>query len=401
MSIDHKVDYTYKFRLMPTKEQESKLAQHFGCVRWTYNHFLDRRVSLYLEAKEKQLVKKHVNYNDDARELTKIKEQFTWLNDVNSQSLQHSLKHLEAGFIRFFKKLGGFPRFKSRRDKQSFRVPQHVKVKDSRLYVVKFREGIKVKLHRPIEGEIRHATISRNRAGQYFVCLGVHRNITKYKKTEKVVGIDLGIKALATCSDGTVFPNIKAYRNSEARRRILAKRLTRCKDKTSKGRERARRALAKFDLHIANIRNDHLHKISHQIVSENQTIVMEDLNVKGMMANRKLAKSIWDCSLYELTRQIAYKAKWYGREFIQIDRWFPSSKTCSRCGYVNEGLTLADREWTCPRCEKVLDRDANASQNIKRQGLNKLNRRNYGDSEQPWCKTPFEGQLVVFEAPTL
>ena len=393
-------DYTYKFRLYPTKEQETKLAKHFGCVRWAYNHFLDRRVKFYLDAKEQDLEKKSLNYNDDARELTIIKKEITWLNEVNSQSLQHALKHLESGFNRFYKKLAKFPRFKNRRAKQSFRVPQHVKVKDNRLHIVKFREGIKVELHREIEGKICNATISRNKAGQYHVCIGVQRHIPKLKPNENQVGVDLGVKTLVTCSNGKAYKNIKPYRNLQERRRIYAKALSRTV-KGSCGREKARRKLAKLDLKIVNIRNDHLHKISNQLVSENQTIVMEDLNVKGMLSNRRLSKAIWDCSLSELTRQIKYKCKWYGRKFLQVSRWFPSSKTCGICGYVNDGLTLKDREWTCPRCEVKHDRDANAAKNILRQGLNQENR-TVGTTEIADClgvRPALSGQLIGSEAP--
>lgn len=367
------IDYTYKFRLYPTQDQEIKLAKHFGCVRWVYNHFLDRRVKFYLEAKEKDFAKKSLNYNDDAKDLTVIKKEYEWLNEVNSQSLQHALKHLESGFNRFYKKLAKFPKFKSRKHKKSFRIPQHVKVENGKLYIVKFREGIKLKLHRPIEGKVCNATITKNNAGQYFVCIGVQRHIKKLPKNKKSVGVDLGVKTLITCSDGKMFPNIKPYRTLEKKRRILAKALSRS-IKGSKSREKARLKLARLDNRIRNIRQDCLHKISHQIISENQTIVMEDLNVSGMMKNRKLSKSIWDCSLYELVRQIKYKCNWYGREFLQVSRWFPSSKTCGNCGYINDTLTLNDREWTCPRCNKLLDRDKNAAENILRQGMNQENR---------------------------
>lgn len=393
-------DYTYKFRLLPTKEQEKRLAQHFGCVRWTYNHFLDRRVKFYLQAKEQDLEKKSLNYNDDAKELTKVKQEFDWLNDVNSQSLQHALKHLDSGFNRFYKKLGKFPRFKKRHAKQSFRVPQHVEIRDGRLHVVKFRDGIKIILHRPVEGEIRNATISKNKAGQYFACVGVQRHIPELPLVKKEVGIDLGIKSLATCSDGKTYPNIKPYRNLERRRRVLAKSLTRTQ-KGSRGREKARLKLARLDNYIHNIRQDHLHKVSHQIVSENQTIILEDLCISGMMKNRRLSKSIGDCSLYELVRQITYKAKWYGRQVIQIDRWFPSSKTCGNCGYINDGLTLNDREWTCPRCSMKHDRDRNAANNILRQGL-LLENKTVGITEIADChgvRPVLNGLLSGSEAP--
>jgi putative transposase len=379
-------NYTYKFRIYPNPEQETKLAKHFGCVRWCYNYFLNKRVQHYTTIKEQNLEKKSLNYNDDAKALTKLKQETEWLNEVNAQSLQHTLKHLDSGFNRFFKKLSKFPKFKSKNNKQSFRIPQHIKVENNKLYIVKFKEGIEVNLHRPIEGEIRNATITKNCAGQYYVNIGVQRKIKKLEPNDKVVGIDLGLKTLATCSDGTIFENIRPYQTLQARRRILAKNLSRT-IKGSKGREKARRKLAKLDNHIRDIRQNYLHKVSHKIVSENQTIIMEDLNVSGMMKNRKLSKSIWDCSLYELVRQIRYKSKWYGREFLQVNRFFSSSKTCSNCGHINDNLTLADREWKCPRCETLHNRDFNASCNIKRQGLNEHNRGNHGDICLPWCKT--------------
>jgi len=166
---------------------------------------------------------------------------------------------------------------------------------------------------------------------------------------------------------------LKPFRKYEKRIRFLNKALSRC-EKGSKGREKARRRLAKVHEKVADIRNDHLHKVSRTLVDENQVIVVEDLNLKGMMANRKLSKSIWDCSLFELVRQIKYKADWYGRQVVQVDRWFPSSKTCSKCHFIKDDLTLSDREWTCYRCKEVHNRDVNAAQNILVQGLNLLNK---------------------------
>ena len=398
--MEQLTDYTYKFRIYPTAEQKVKLAKHFGCVRFCYNHFLDRRVKFYLAAKEQDLAKKSLNYNDDARELTKLKQEIDWLYEVNSQSLQHALKNLDSGFNRFYKKLAKFPRFKKKTAKQSFHIPEHIEIRGNRLHIVKFREGIEINLHRPVEGEIRHANVSRNKAGQYFVCIGVKRHLSAYPTTDKAVGVDLGIKALATCSDGKVFANPRAYRNLEKRRRVLAKALSRSVKGTN-GREKARLKLAKLDNYIHNIRQDHLHKVSHSIVSENQTIVLEDLNISGMMKNRRLSKSIWDCSLYELVRQITYKAKWYGRSVIQVSRWFPSSKTCAECGYINDGLTLADREWECPRCKKKLDRDFNAAKNILRQGLN-IENKSVGITQLASClgvRPVLDGLLIGLEAP--
>ena len=385
-----KKEYTYKFRLFPTEEQKVLLNRHFGSVRYVYNHFLDRRNKHYLSAKEKQLAKKSLNYLDDAKALTELKQQTdtAWLYDCNAQSLQHSLKHLDGAFNRFYKKLGGFPKFKSRRSKQSFRVPQTVEIKEGKLYFTKFMDGIAYDQHREVEGEIQNATITRNPAGQYFACIGVIKDIQSKPKTEKAIGIDLGIKTLAIGSDGTIYQNIKPYRNLEkliAQRTKAFERTKRVKTdeidsngknivKDSKGRIKAREYLAKVYNRASNIRSNHLHQISSKIVNENQVIVMEDLNVSGMMKNRKLSKSIWDCSWSELTRQIIYKADWYGREVIKVDRFYPSSKTCGSCGYINSDLTLEDRDWTCPRCEVKHDRDRNAANNILRQGLNLKNR---------------------------
>lgn len=398
--------YTYKFRLYPSQQQEELLAKHFGCIRWVYNHFLDRRVKHYMTAKEKNLAKKSLNYYDDAAELTKLKKQegTEWLSEVNSQSLQHAIKHLDGAFNRFYKKLGGFPKFKKKNRKNSFRVPQFVKVLDGKLYFPKFKEGIKLDQHRPIEGDIQNATISRTPSGRYYAAIQVERDIKPLVPTGAVVGVDLGIKALATTSDGVEFENLKPFRKYEKRIRVLNKALARC-EKGSKGREKARKRLAKVYEKVADIRNDHLHKVSRRLVDENQVIVLEDLNVKGMMANRKLSKSIWDCSLHELVRQIKYKAEWYGRQVVQIDRWFPSSKTCGKCYFVNDGLTLADREWTCPRCGEVHDRDVNAANNILVQGLNLLNKVSTvgttGIAKCPAVSLPSGKQVAGLETPTL
>lgn len=353
--------YTYKFRIYPNKQQEIKLEKHFGSTRFVYNYFLNQRINAYQEND------KSLNYNDNAKELTKLKKELEWLNEINAQALQQALKHLETAYKNFFKKQTKFPKFKSKKDKQSFKIPQNVKVQNNKLYIGKFKEGIKLRLHRQIEGIIRNATISKNKANQYFVCIYVQKNIEKYLPNENQVGIDLGIKTLVTCSDGIIYPNIRTYRNLEKRRRILAKALSRTK-KGSKGREKAIIKLARLDLKIMNIRNDYLHKISHEIVRNNQVIIMEYLNVTGIIQNRKLSKSIWDCSFYELVRQIQYKCLWYGREFIQVSRWFPSSKMCNNCENINKELTLKDRSWTCPICSTSHDRDINAAINILNQG---------------------------------
>jgi putative transposase len=353
--------YTYKYRLYPNKDQQTRLAVHFGCCRFVYNHFLAQRKDTYLANG------KSPNYYAQAADLTKLKNEKEWLYDTNSQVLQFELKCLQAAYNNFFEKRAKLPKFHSRKDKQSFTVPQFIELKDSKVYFPKFKDGIKVRLHRPLEGEMRHATISKNCAGQYFVAILVERSIKLLKKVKQEVGIDLGICALATTSQGKEYKNIRPYRGLQQRLRALNKNLHR-KKLGSNNRERARKTLAKCHIKIANIRNDHLHKVSHQIIDENQVICLETLNVSGMLRNHCLAKSIADISLSELVRQIEYKSEWHGRTVIKVDRWFPSSKTCSECGFVVEKLPLDIREWTCPRCSAKHHRDKNAAINIYREG---------------------------------
>lgn len=305
--------YTYKFRLMPTKVQEQKLAGHFGACRFVYNYFLAQRKDSYINSG------KSPNYYEQAADLTKLKKEFDWLYDANSQVLQFELKCLEGAYNNFFAKRAKLPKFHSRKQKQSFTIPQFVEVDENKLYFPKFKEGIKVRLHREIEGKIKHASISLNCAGQYFVSILVERNIKQLKKVKKEIGIDLGITALATPSVGKAFKNIRPYKTLEKRLRVLNKDLHR-KKLGSENREKARKKLARLHVKIANIRNDHLHKVSRKIINENQVICLETLNVSGMMKNRCLAKSIADVSLSELVRQIEYKAGWYGRTVIKVDR---------------------------------------------------------------------------------
>ena len=336
------------------------MAKHFGCQRFIYNYFLNKR-------NERYLANESSTYNKDAGDLTHLKNEFEWLREPLSQSLQRTLRNLDTAFNRFFTKKAKFPKFKSRKSKQSFCVPQNTKIENKRLVIPKFPEGIEIRQHREVEGKIVNSTISKKPCGHYYIAIVVEKEIRKLKPNKKVVGIDLGIKDLATCSDGTRFKNIKPYRTLERKLALLQRSHSR-KVKGSKNREKARLKLARLYERIGNIRSNHLHQITHRIVSENQTIILEDLNIRGMMKNRRLAKSIADVSLYEFVRQITYKGEWAGRTILFVDRWYPSSKTCFHCGFVNQNLTLNDREWECPGCGRILDRDFNASQNIEREG---------------------------------
>jgi len=358
------INYTYKFRLYPNKEQKVLLSKHFGCCRFVYNYFLNQRVTAYLNDK------KTLNYYDNAKELTKLKKQEdkAWLKEVNAQSLQKTLNNLDNAYGKFFAHSAKFPKFKNKMAKQSFCVPQYGKVKGNHLYIAKFREGIKIKLHRKIKGKIKHITINHNPSGQYFACVCVEREIKHLPPKTKVVGIDLGIKTLAVQSDGKIYPNIKPYCKFEKQLKKLQQWFSRT-TKGSNHREKLRKRIAKLHQRIKNIRNDHLNKVSLEMVKDNGTIILEDLNVKGMIKNHCLAKSIVDVSWSELIRMIKYKAEWRGHNVVQVSRWFPSSKTCNNCDYIKKDLTLGDRKWTCSRCNAKHDRDINAAKNIKQQGI--------------------------------
>ena len=361
-----RVNYTYKFRLYPTEEQQALLVKHFGCSRFLYNHFLARRKEEYLTTGRSN------NFVRDCKELTELKQTLTWLAEVNSQSLQQSIKNLDAAYGNFFQKRTKFPTFKNKQAKQSFRVPQNVRLKDGKLVIPKFLEGIKCVIHQEVKEEISFCTITKNKAGQYFCSLMVEKDIQPHKKTKTEVGIDLGIKTLIVDSNNQEYANIKPYRTLKQKlkkaQRKFSKRREKTTDKKSKRVEKLRLRLAKVHQKIKNVRTNQLHQTTRKLIDENQVIYMETLAVKNMMKNHKLAGAIADCSWHELTRQLEYKAAWHGREIVKIDRFFPSSKTCHVCHYVKQDLTLKDREWKCPECETLHDRDYNAAKMILKQG---------------------------------
>lgn len=354
---------TYKFRLYPNKEQETFLAQHFGCVRWIYNHFLNERREQY------QQTGKSDSYNKQSATLTQLKkqEETKWLADVNSQTLQTSLKNLDTAFNRFFKGLAQFPKFKSRKSKNSFTVPQFMKLVDNKLYIPKLKTGIKTIVHREVKGNIQHCTISKTPTGKYSVSILSIEEYEPFKPVKKEIGIDLGIKEFLVTSEGEKFKNHKFTKKYERKLKTAQQHLSR-KQKSSSQFEKQRLKVALIHEKITNSRLDTLHKISHKLVEENNVIYLEDLNVKGMIKNRKLSKHIADCSWGTFARQLEYKANWNDRQLIKVDRWYPSSKTCNQCGYINQALNLSVRQWTCPQCSTELDRDINAAKNILAEG---------------------------------
>lgn len=364
MKLIHK---TYKMRLTPNKEQIELMSKHFGSTRFVWNYFLAERKQSFLESK------KSLSYHDNARTLTALKktDEFNWLNDINSQSLQASLKDLDTAYGRFFKKQAMFPRFKKKGFcTDSFRCPQHFKFVEGKLQIPKFKP-IKINIHREIEGKILFITISKTRTDKYFAAITCEVEYEPLPIPDKAIGIDLGIKDVAVCSDGTIFENIKTTKKYAKKLTYRQRQLSK-KKKGSKNRAKQRKKVALVHEKIKNTRTDSIHKFTIQTIKHNGIIVTENLNVKGMIKNHNLAKSIADASWYELTRQLEYKSGWNDRSLVEIDRFFPSSKMCSVCNFINQNLTLKDREWICPNCESVLNRDQNASKNILKQGLKLL-----------------------------
>jgi putative transposase len=351
-------------------------------VRFLYNHFLEQRIQAYTTNQQT------LNYYDNATSIPELKQTYEWLKEVGSQALQYAARALQNAYDNFFRKCKqqvsgkkGFPRFKNKHSKQSFKVLQNIKVENDKVSFPKFKEGIPIILHRPLEGEIEFATISKNKAGQYFISITTSRYIPKHPETENTIGIDLNVKAIV-CSNSTKHNNPLPKTHYKQR----LKQLTKAKNRTqegSKGRGKAWLKLNKLEQHIHDIREDFQHKVSSKIVSENQVIVLETLSVKEMLANtdpeiremerwkeRAYHRKLNDACFSSFIQKLKYKCEWYGRELRQVDKWFPSSQLCSVCGWRNEDLTLDQREWTCWECWTNHDRDVNATVNIHNEGIN-------------------------------
>lgn len=353
----------FKYRIFPQKEQIVLLNKHIGCVRFLYN--------LALETKQMAYAGNRVNLScfDLIKQLPDLKEACPWLKEVNSQSLQQPIRNLDNAFTRFFKGQGNFPNFKKKLSGASFNIPQSVELKGGKLLIPKFKEGIELVLHRPIKGTIRQATISRTPTGKYFVsilCETGAENKPKAKIKEKTaIGIDLGVKTFLVTSDGLSFDNPKYLRNALSKLKYTQRKYSKHKGKRTKHK------LAKLHEKVANQRKDFLHKTSTELIKNHDSFCIEDLNIKGMLSNNKLAQSISDVGWSMFMDMLEYKAEWYGKNILRIGRFDPSSKTCSTCGSINKELTLKKREWTCDNCETVLDRDINAAINIKNFALKK------------------------------
>jgi len=369
-----------KIKLYPSKLQINYLNNLFGSYRFVYNKCLNKKIEVYNLDKSNLGLKElqHYFYQD----LSKQKE-FSWLKDHNTKVMKQSIFCILDSYKRFYINNAGFPKYKSKKDnKQSVHFPlETISIKNNylsnhitfvkQLKNLKFKTSDRYKQYLDKnKAGIRSATLVKTRANTYYLSILVDGDIDKKlsKPINNVIGIDLGIKDFIVTSDNERFENIKSFRNNEKKLIKLQKQLSK-KVNGSKNKNKARIKLAKKYEKIGNIKDNYLHEVSNKLLNENQVIVMEDLNVKGMMKNHNLAKSIQELSLFELKRKLKYKSEWYGRDIIEIDQWYPSSKLCSNCSYKNNKLTLNQRSWKCCKCGTIHDRDLNAAKNIKNEGL--------------------------------
>jgi len=400
----------YKYRIYPTKTQITLIEKHFGSTRFLYNYFLDYRQKEYVKGNKK------VNYNSTQSMLTELKkqEEYKWLNECGSQALQMSLRGLDTAFQRFFKKQGGYPKFHSKRNThQSFTTPQNIKVANNRVYFPKFvKDGIKTKVHRqiPKNSILKQATISRQN-NQYFISILIDDgiDIPKPIKAKNAVGIDMGLSNLLITSDGVKYENKKYTIKSQKKLKKLQKRLSKKQHSRKKGDttpqsnnyKLQKAKVQKLHTKIANQRKDYLHKISNEITNQYDIICLETLYVKGMIKNKNLAKGIADVAWGEFMRQLEYKSSWRGKTVIKINKWFPSSQICAVCGSNTGKKPLHVRKFDCPECKaKNIDRDINASINIRNYGIGQLDNRNTaGTVEIQACGVSSDG-VVVYNTAT-
>ena len=389
------IQKAFKFRLYPDTDQQADLAKQFGHARFVYNRYLDIRKTIFLETSES------INYVACANELTTFKQTdgFEWLQEASAQVLQQSLKDLDAAFNNFFRMVKegtlpkpgkkprkdgmpkGYPTFHSKHDDQSIRYPQDVRIEGSLIVLPKVGK-VKAVIHRPIEGKINSATVSKTKSGKYFVSLQCEMEARPEgtrpadRSNDPEIGIDLGLKDFITPTEGEKIAAPKFYRNGERVLKIRQRRLSRKletkkqnklwinRDKGDKSIKDAAQRVAATHEKIANRRLDFHHQLSRELVNKFGLIAFEDLNIKGMMQNGHLAKSIGDAGWAQFVNFVTYKQAWAGGEVLHVDRFFPSSKLCSDCGHKNTKLKLSQRSWVCSNCGIIHDRDTNAAINI-------------------------------------
>ena len=368
-----------KIRLYPNDEQVNYVSNLLGSYRFVYNQCLDKKIKAYTNDKVNLGLKELGNFFH--QDLTK-NENYVWLAEHNTKVLKQSVINLLDSYKRFFVNGTGFPKFKSKHDNTlSCRFPIEAiskknDYKSGRLTLsgiknIKFKTSDKyINYLDKYKTNIKSATLSKTKSGKYFLSILVDTNEVKFvnEPINEFIGLDLGIKDFIVTSENQVFENIKLTRSNQKKIAKLHKQLSK-KQKGSKNRDKARLKLAKFQEKLNNKKEDYLHKITNQLINENQVIIIEDLNVSGMLKNHKLARSIQELSLYRFKEMLRYKCLWFGRDLVEIDRFHPSSKLCNVCGYKNTELTLKDRDWCCSECGTTHNRDLNAALNIKNEGL--------------------------------
>ncbi len=357
----------YKYRFYPTPEQARNLACTFGCCRFVYNWALRLRTTAYFQWGQK------LYYNDLSEALTALKkgEGTLWLKDVSSVPLQQALVHLDKGFVNFFEGRTKYPIYKKKHSTQSASYTASAFRWDgTHLILAKQEEPLDIVWSRALPKGCKPSgiTVSKDKSGRYFISILVEEEITHLPPLDKSIGLDLGLKSFVITSDGETIANPKYYARDE-KKLAKAQRQHAKKKKGSKNRNKARLKVARIHARIADQRRDFRHKLSTRLIRENQVICLETLAIKNMLQNHRLAKAISDVGWSEFTRQLEYKAEWYGRTVVKIDRWYPSSKTCHVCGYVMQDMPLEIRVWMCPQCRTVHDRDINAAKNVLAAGL--------------------------------
>ncbi len=366
-----------KIRLYPNVTQAIQINRLLGCYRVVYNQCLARKINSYKENKVSENLSTLGQFVH--HELLKD-DNFIWLREQNTKVLKQAVNDMLSAYKNFFKQHTGYPRFKSKKDKQSCRfelgaiskknIYTNYKLSLANIRNVKFKCNKKYAEYlQKHKANIRQATLTKLPCGEYYLSILVDGDLThKIKESHHTIGIDLGIKDFIVTSDGEVFENLHFKKSESDKLKRLQRQLSR-KVKDSNNRNKVRIKLAKAYKRITDKKQYYLHQVSNYLIDENQVICMEDLNIKGMLQNHKLASNIQEMSFYEFKRMLEYKANWYGRKLIFVDRFYPSSKTCNHCGYVNKKLKLSDRQWICPNCGEIIERDYNAALNIRDEGI--------------------------------